>query len=67
MNTTMEELKVKAFGLEEITSSELDVRGGGTLDVLQKILEIASAIWAFLQNYWPLIKKGYKDGRASNS
>ena len=52
-----------AIGFEEISSSELSVRGGTSNDILMKILEITVAVVTFVKNYWSSIQKGYKDGR----
>ena len=53
---------MNVVGLEEISSSELEIRGGTTGDMIKKILEITVAVCAFIKNYWGSISKGYKDG-----
>jgi len=50
------------IGLEVITSSELDVRGGTVGDILRMVLEITVTLYAFVKNYWPSLAKGYEDG-----
>ena len=58
----MEEKRMKVTGLEEISSSELEVRGGSAGEMIRKILEITVAVCAFVKNYWGSILKGYRDG-----
>ncbi|MBP5302368.1 MAG: hypothetical protein J6Y88_03880 [Bacteroidales bacterium] len=58
----MEEKRMQVTGLEEITSSELEIRGGTTGEMIKKILEITVAVCAFVKNYWGSIIKGYRDG-----
>ncbi|MBO4764752.1 MAG: hypothetical protein IK009_08460 [Bacteroidales bacterium] len=58
----MEEKRMYEIGLEEISSSELGIRGGTTGEMIKKILEITVAVCAFVKNYWGSIVKGYIDG-----
>ena len=53
---------MQVTGLEEITSSELEIRGGTTGEMIKKILEITVAVCAFVKNYWGSIIEGYRDG-----
>ena len=58
----MEEKRTYEIGLEEISSSELEIRGGTAGEVIRKLLEITVAVCAFIKNYWSSIVKGYRDG-----
>ena len=53
---------MKVIGFEEISSSELGIRGGTASDVVRTVFEIAVAVFAFVKNYWSSITKGYNDG-----
>ena len=50
------------IGLEEISSSELGIRGGSTGEMVRRLLEITVAVCAFVKNYWGSIVKCYIDG-----
>lgn len=62
-NTTiMEEKMMKEWGLCEMNSSELLLRGGATKTVFATVFEKIRNLFDFLGDYIPSLINGLKDG-----
>lgn len=60
--TLMEEKLMNEWGLREMTSSELQLRGGADKSKLATILEKIRNLLDTIMDYIPNLLKGFKDG-----
>ena len=60
--TLMEEKLMHEWGLREMTSSELQLRGGAEKKLLTTILEKVRNLIDTIMDYLPNLIKGFKDG-----
>ncbi|MBO4842032.1 MAG: hypothetical protein J5478_01480 [Bacteroidales bacterium] len=58
----MEEKLMHEWGLREMTSSELQLRGGAEKKLLTTILEKVRNLIDTIMDYLPNLIKGFKDG-----
>lgn len=59
----MDESILMKYGMKQVTSSELvNVRGGISFEMIKKLLELATQIVSFTQEYWGDFKRGFDKG-----
>lgn len=61
-NKKMEDKLMKGLGFGEIDSSELQIRGGASSPLWQKIIDKVRNMIDFIGDYIPKLLQGFRDG-----